>query len=114
MIFLCERIDLQASVFKGGYVLTKLIPEEARLTEDIDFSVSEEGQYLDLIPVLEELGKTLTNLGVIESYVVKPTIGEHSSGGIYMKVPGNLPDLKIDIGWHDLSWGCSELVMCRI
>ena len=43
MIFLCERVDLQAPVFKGGYVLTKLIPDEARRTEDIYFSISEEG-----------------------------------------------------------------------
>lgn len=107
MVFLCERIDLEASVFKGGYVLTKLIPDEARLTEDIDFSISEEGQYYNIIPVLEDLGKRLMNIGIITGYEVKPTIGEHSSGGIHMTVPGNTSDLKIDIGWHDLSWGVS-------
>lgn len=32
MVFLCERIDIKVSVFKGGYVLTKLMPDEARMT----------------------------------------------------------------------------------
>lgn len=108
MIFLCERIDIKLSVFKGGYVLTKLMPDEARMTEDIDFSISEEHQYYDIIPVLEDLGNDLIRLGVVTGYEVKPTIGERSSGGIHMMTPGNIPDLKIDIGWHDLSWGVSS------
>lgn len=108
MVFLCERIDIKVSVFKGGYVLTKLMPDEARMTEDIDFSISEERQYYDIIPVLEDLGNDLVKLGVITGYEVKPTIGERSSGGIHMMTPGNIPDLKIDIGWHDLSWGLSS------
>lgn len=108
MIFLCERIDIKLSVFKGGYVLTKLMPDEARMTEDIDFSISEEHQYYGIIPVLEDLGNDLIRLGVITGYEVKPTIGERSSGGIHMMTPGNIPDLKIDIGWHDLSWGVSS------
>lgn len=108
MIFLCERIDIKLSVFKGGYVLTKLMPDEARMTEDIDFSISEEHQYYDIIPVLEDLGNDLIRLGVITGYEVKPTIGERSSGGIHMMTLGNIPDLKIDIGWHDLSWGVSS------
>ena len=108
MVFLCERIDIKLSVFKGGYVLTKLMPDEARMTEDIDFSISEEHQYYDIIPVLEDLGNDLIRLGVITGYEVKPTIGERLSGGIHMMTPGNVPDLKIDIGWHDLSWGVSS------
>ena len=108
MIFLCERIDIEVSVFKGGYVLTKLMPDEACMTEDIDFSISEEHQYYDIIPVLEDLGNSMVQLGVVTGYEVKPTIGEHSSGGIHMMTPGNIPDLKIDIGWRDLSWGVSN------
>lgn len=108
MVFLCERIDLKYSAFKGGYVLTKLMPDDARATEDIDFSVSTEGQYYDIIPVLTDLGEHLTKLGIITSYEVKPTIGEHSSGGITMQTDGNTKNLKIDIGWHDLSWGIAN------
>lgn len=108
MVFLCERIDLNVSVFKGGYVLTKLIPDEARMTEDIDFSISEERQYYEIIPVLEDLGEQLLKLNIITSYEVKPSIGPRSSGGIHMSVPGNISDIKIDIGWHDLSWGVSK------
>lgn len=98
MIFLCERIDIKLSVFKGGYVLTKLMPDEARMTEGIDFSISEEHQYYDIIPVLEDLGNDLIRLGVITGYEVKPTIGERSSGGIHMMTPGNIPDLKLTLG----------------
>lgn len=108
MVFLCERIDLKFSAFKGGYVLTKLMPDCARVTEDIDLSVSTERQYYDIIPVLNDLGEHLLKLGIIVSYEVKTTIGEHSSGGITMATDGNTKNLKIDIGWHDLSWGIAN------
>ena len=108
MIFLCERIDLKMSVFKGGYVLTKLIPDEARLTEDIDFSVSTEGQYKDIIPVLDELGKIFVDKGIITDYEIKPTIAPTSSGGIKMSPVDGTSQIKIDIGWHDLSWGVQK------
>lgn len=105
MIFLCERIDLELSVFKGGYVLTKLIPDEARLTEDIDFSVSEDKQYSDIIPVLEDLAVVLKSKGIITEYEIKPTIAPTSSGGIKMIAADGSSNIKIDIGWHDISWG---------
>lgn len=108
MVFLCERIDVSVSVFKGGYVLTKLIPNEARLTEDIDFSISEERQYYDIIPVLKDLGENLLSLGIIASYEVKDTIAPTSSGGIKMMPVDGSSNIKIDIGWHDLSWGVSS------
>lgn len=108
MVFLCERIDLNVSVFKGGYVLTKLIPDEARLTEDIDFSVSEEGQYKSILPVLKDLGDNLLSMGIVWSYEVKDTITPTSSGGIKMVTSDGSSNIKIDIGWHDLSWGVSS------
>lgn len=108
MLFLCRRIDLKWNAFKGGFVLTKLLPEEARMTEDIDFSVSEDGQYYKLIPVLKELGEVLLNKGVIEGYEVKESIGERSTGGIHMSTSKESKDIKIDIGWHDLSWGVQK------
>lgn len=107
MLFICERIDIKIPVFKGGYVLTKLIPDVARATEDIDFSISEARQYEDLKMVLDDLGKNLMQLDIIDSYEIKPTIGERSSGGITMNMPTN-KNLKIDIGWHDLSYGVTN------
>lgn len=108
MIFLCERIDLSLSVFKGGYVLTKMIPDEARLTEDIDFSISEESQYEDLKVVLNDLGEVLKNKDIIEDYDVKPTIAPTSSGGIKMTPIDGTSQIKIDVGWHDISWGIQD------
>ena len=108
MLFLCRRIDLKWNAFKGGFVLTKLLPDEARMTEDIDFSVSEAGQYYSIIPILNELGEVLKANGVIETYEVKGMIGERSTGGIHMRTSKDSKDIKIDIGWHDLSWGVQK------
>lgn len=105
MLFLCERIDLKLSVFKSGYVLTKLIPDEARLTKDIGFSISEESQYRTIIPVLEDLASTLKEQGIITDYEIKQIIAPTSSGGIRMTPANGSSNIKIDIGWHDLSWG---------
>ena len=105
MIFLCERINIEYSYFKGGYVLTKLLPEEARSTQDIDFSISEISQYEDIKIVLKDLGETLLNAGIINKYEIKPVITKESTGGIKMTPIDRTSNIKIDIGWHDLSWG---------
>ena len=108
MVFLCERIDLNYSYFKGGYVLTKLMPDRARQTEDIDFSIGEEKQYTLIKEVLTQLGEELKQKGIITEYVVKPTIAPTSSGGISMITSANNKNIKIDIGWHDMSYGVTS------
>ena len=108
MIFLCSRITLSFNAFKGGYVLTQLLPSVARATEDIDFSISEEGQYMEIIPVLNELGNDLLSKGIIESFEVKPSISPNTTGGIHMTTNRDFKDIKIDIGFHDLSWGITD------
>lgn len=108
MIFLCERIDLSYSYFKGGYVLTKLMSKEARQTEDINFSISEEGQYYEIKNILIQLGEALKGKGVIEDFEVKETIAPTSSGGISMTTSSDKKNIKIDIGWHDMSYGVTS------
>ena len=108
MIFLCERINVEYSYSKGGYVLTKLLPEEACSTQGIDFSISEMSQYEDIKIVLKDLGETLLNAGIITDYEIKQIIAPTSSGGIRMTPADGSSNIKIDIGWHDLSWGVQE------
>lgn len=108
MLFVCQRIDVEFSAFKGGYVLTKLMPDEARATEDIDFSIYDYKQYAIIKDVLAEMAECLKNYGVITEYTIKEDIGERSSGGIHMKAVDGSSDIKIDIGWHDLSYGITS------
>lgn len=105
MIFVCQRLDIRYSAFKGGYVLTKLMPNEVRATEDIDFSISDYKQYAIVKDILREMAEQLLNYGVITEYTIKEEIGERSSGGIQMQPVDGSSSIKIDVGWHDLSYG---------
>lgn len=109
MIFVCTRLKSVKSVFKGGYVLMKIMPDMARYSHDIDFSISEKEQYELVKQVLDELGSSLVSLKVIDSYEIKDTIEHNKSGGIKLHRSGfDKQDLGIDIGLHDLSFGIQE------
>lgn len=110
-----EKMDIMVTVltralgdkiaFKGGYMLTKLIPEYARQTEDIDFSIQNSELYADLLVVMDKLGKHFIEKGYIDHYVVKPEVRERMSGGMDMYDADNRKVLGIDIGWHDITFG---------
>ena len=108
MLYLCQRIELKFSAFRGDYVLTKLLPDITRATKDIEFLISEEGQYSKLRDVLYELGDLFISRGIAIDYVVKDTITPTSSSGIQINMGAGIPNLKIDVGWHDLSWGITK------
>ena len=104
MLFICARARRYKNYYKGGYTLMKLMPDYARYSHDIDFSISTEEEYKELIPVLTELGEDLLRKGIIIKYEVKPTIHPTISGGIEL-YRDNIKKLGIDIGWHDTSYG---------
>lgn len=107
MLYLCKRIERRFVSFKGGFVLTQLI-KEARRTTDIDFSISEKGQYEIVKDVLDSLGKELVSKGVFIGYEIKENITETSSGGIKFEKPDGSKSMGIDIGLHTLSYGVQE------
>lgn len=106
IVFLCSRLKSVRMAYKGGYVLMKIIPGKARYSHDIDFSIDNEEQYEIVKEVLFELGNSLVEQNIIDSFDVKDTITPTSSGGIKLhRADEKKVDLGIDIGWHDISFG---------
>lgn len=94
--------------FKGGYMLTKLMPETARQTTDIDFSIASSDLYQSLIATMDKIGRFFVSQGMIDRYVVKQEIREFMSGGMDMYDATGKKVLGIDVGWHDLSFGLTS------
>ena len=91
--------------FKGGYMLTKLIPNCARQTSDIDFSIADSDLYKELINTMITIGEKFISEGYINHYTIKDTISKTMSGGMNMYDNNGKKVLGIDVGWHDLSFG---------
>lgn len=91
--------------FKGGYMLTKLMPETARQTTDIDFSIQNSELYQELISVMRRIGDEFIERGFIASYTVKDVLEKYRSGGMDMFDADGGKVLGIDIGWHDITFG---------
>ena len=91
--------------FKGGYMLTKLIPDTARQTADIDFSIQSSELYQALIHSMERLGKRFVSEGKVSTYRVKADISKTKSGGMDMYDSSGSKVLGIDVGWHDITFG---------
>ena len=91
--------------FKGGYMLTKLIPDTARQTTDVDFSIQSSDLYAELIDTMHVIGKHLCQKGSISNYTVKEEIRPYMSGGMDMYDADGRKVLGIDVGWHDITFG---------
>ena len=94
--------------FKGGYMLTKLIPNHARQTQDIDFSIQSSELYQSLINTMTEIGNKFVRDGIIASFKIKQTIEPHCSGGMDMYNTNGAKILGIDVGWHDITFGTTK------
>ena len=94
--------------FKGGYMLTKLIPNHARQTQDIDFSIQSSELYQSLINTMTEIGNKFVRDGIIASFKIKQTIEPHCSGGMDMYDANGTKILGIDVGWHDITFGTTK------
>lgn len=110
-----EQMDIMVTVltrafgdkitFKGGYMLTKLMPKYARQTTDIDFSIQSSELYKDLLVVMDRIGKSFVEKGFIAKYTIKPEVKQRMSGGMDMYDANGGKVLGIDIGWHDVTFG---------
>lgn len=91
--------------FKGGYMLTKLMPDTARQTTDIDFSIQSSELYQQLIKSMERIGEHFKAIGECSSYKVKETIAPTMSGGMDLYDALGRKFLGIDVSWHDITYG---------
>ncbi len=104
-------------VLKGGYLLEQLLPNTARQSQDVDFSIADSVLYPKLQEVLENIAEYFLQLGYIDKYNIKSTITETQSGGInmYKNVNGNcIRILGVDIGLHPLNYGIATTVIKSI
>ena len=95
--------------FKGGYMLSKLLPNVSRQTTDIDFSIQTSDLYVDLLNTFEEIGEHFVDKGMIARYEIKPEIREFMSGGMNMYSADGSKKLGIDVGWHDITFGTTSV-----
>lgn len=91
--------------FKGGYMLSKLIPKVARQSTDIDFSIDYDTLYYDMLDTLRGIGDHFISEGYIAKYTLKESIEPHKSGGVDFYAESGEKVLGIDIGWHPTNWG---------
>lgn len=90
--------------FKGGYMLTKLLPNSARQTTDIDFSILSEEVYTSIKDTLTRISEHFKKLGIIDDYIIKDRIQRRMSGGADLYKNGE-KILGVDVGWHDITYG---------
>ena len=103
MLVLVRSIDTNKA-FKGGYLLSKILSGESRLTKDKDFSIMNKEYYEPIKEVLISIGEVFKIKGIVTDYKVKEEIKEFSSGGIKYYKDGK-EVLGIDIGLHDILYG---------
>ena len=104
MVLELVRVFGNTLAFKGGYLLTKLIPDKARQTTDIDFSINNSDVYEKLKDELITISLYFINLGVIDDYKVKEEVLERKSGGVDFYKDGR-KILGVDVGLHRTNYG---------
>lgn len=116
MVETLVRVFGNKLAFKGRYMLTKLMPNTAKQTTDIDFSIGNSELYRDLLKTMETIGNHFVDEGYISSYKVKDEIREFMSGGMDMYSSTGEKILGIDIGWHDISFGVTttKIDICEL
>lgn len=99
-------------VFKGGTCLKKCYLETYRFSEDLDFTVLEEGPLSpdDLLPVLLEVLDTVEQASGLELTSREPVVklrpgGQSAEGRIYYRGPRNTPGearVKLDLTYDEI------------
>ena len=108
MVLVISRQLHVRTAFKGGYMLNQLLGEQSRMTHDIDFSISDEDGYLQIVQFLKQIAEQFQNAGIISDYKIKDTITPTNSGGIDFYDNTGKKILGIDIGLHNLSYGLTS------
>lgn len=86
-------------------MLTKLIPDTARQTTGIDFSIQDTALYQRFIKSMERIGEHFKSTGECSSYKIKQEIAPTMSGGMDLYDVYRRKFLGIDVGWHDVTYG---------
>lgn len=94
--------------FKGGYMLSKLIPTVARQSSDIDFSIDYDTLYYDMVETLKSIGEHFVAEGYVDHYTIKGSIEPHKSGGADFYEKDGRKVLGVDVGWHPTNWGTMQ------
>ena len=102
--YLIYNINKNEVAFKGGYLLSKILPSSSRKTMDIDFSISVKEYYNNVKLIMDNLGKILYNNNIISEYNIKDSIEETQSGGITFYLQTG-EKMGIDVGLHPLNYG---------
>lgn len=105
MALVLSRLFGDRLAFKGGYMLSKMMPEVARQTTDVDFSIQTSDIYASLIDAMNHIGEHFIEKGYIKNYIVKDTVQPNRSGGMDMYAADGSKVLGIDVGWHDITFG---------
>lgn len=105
MALVLSRLFGDRLAFKGGCMLSKMMPSVARQTTDIDFSIQTSDIYASLIDAMNHIGDHFIEKGYIKHYVVKDTVKPNRSGGMDMYAADGSKVLGIDVGWHDITFG---------
>lgn len=111
MILTLLRIFGNESAFNGGYMLKKLIPDCARQTHDIDFSIQSSELYQSLINTMTAIGNKFVKAGIISNFKIRQTIVPHYSGGMDMYNASGAKILGIDVSWSDTLLGTTKNII---
>ena len=111
MVLTLLRIFGNESVFNGGYMLKKLIPDCARQTQDIDFSAQSSELYQSLINTMIAVGTRFVKAGIISNFKIRQTIVPHYSGGMDMYSASGAKILGIDVSWSDTLLGTTKTII---
>ncbi len=110
MLYICRHMDVEEAAFKGGYVLSRIIPKnEARGTRDIDFSILRKEYYDVVKKVLSSAGDILMGVGVVLRYELKDNVEPTMSGGITFVMSDGTRHLGVDVGLHDITYGTHKI-----
>lgn len=110
MVRLCELMDVREVAFKGGYMLSQMLPKnESRATTDIDFSIYRKEYYKVVKDALCTIGDELVSFNICSEYKVKEDVQPTMSGGIDFYKSDGSKALGVDVGLHDLSWGIERV-----
>lgn len=110
MVRLCTGLDIEEMAFKGGYVLSKVLPKnDVRGTRDIDFSILRKVYYSDVKDVMIAIGDDLIATGICSTYEIKDTVEPIMSGGVKYYMADGTKSIGIDVGLHDITWGIHKV-----
>lgn len=106
LLQLLDKVD-ELLVFKGGYMLSKML-SDARMTHDIDLSISDQEEYENMKPKLQNIGEYFVQKGFVDHYEILDIIPKKKSGGIKLKNENGENVIGLDISIQDLSYGITK------